>query len=474
MNVNPKIFRGSDIRGIAGVDLNPEIVNFIGKAYGTYLNENGIKDTIVGRDCRLSSEEYSQFFIDGLLSTGINVIDIGLTMIGTFYWSQYFLKTKGGAFITASHNPGEYNGFKLASDYSETLIFDGIQHLLKLVESEKFSVSSQKGSLIFRDINKEYYSDLLIKLPDHKPLTVVVDGSNTTAGKMAPELFRLAGYNVIEKNCNIDGSFPLGTADPTEYTVVKRLSDEVKETPGASVGFTFDADGDRIGVVDNQGNIIWNDTLLCLFAIDVLNQHPGSTIMYNSICSTIVKDTIIKNGGTPFMWRTGHSFLKKKNQEVKAAFIGELSGHFFFSKDFYNHDDGLYSSLRLLEFLSRIKGSLSEHISKLPQIISSPEIKLGCPDDKKINFINDISQKLIIDSPKSKIINDESVGDGVRLETNNSMFVIRYSHNGPYVTIKFEAKKQETYDQIKNYLLTTLKSFKDIDWSYGVNVDSLS
>lgn len=467
------MFRGYDLRGISGTDLSPEIMEHLGKAHGTYLQSRQITKAVVGRDCRLTSAEYSQAFIKGLLSTGIDVVDIGLTMVGTFYWSQHYLKIKGGAFITASHNPSEYNGLKLSANFSETLVSDGIQEIRQLVESENYYKSDRIGLLTTKDITQDYFDDILKRLPNRKKMKIVVDPSHTTAGIMAPSLLRQAGFEVIEKHCNIDGTFPLGTPDPTESIVVNRLSQEVVEA-GADVGFTFDADGDRMGIVDEKGGIIWNDVLVSIYAMDVLNQHPQSTIMYNTLCSKVVEDTIQKFGGQPFMWRTGHSFLKKKNQEIKAAFIGELSGHFFFSADFYNHDDGLYSSLRLLDYLSRSGKTLSELVDSLPKYISSPEIKIFYPDDKKVSLISIISDKLKVDFPGAEVIDDNRAGDGVRLNLSDSMFVVRYSQNGPYITVKFEASTEAKYQELKKYLYQMLREYPEINWSEGVNVEALN
>jgi phosphomannomutase/phosphoglucomutase len=264
----------------------------------------------------------------------------------------------------------------------------------------------------------------------------------------------------------------LGTPDPTEVSLAKRLSAEVLAEK-ADIGFSYDADGDRIGVVDDQGTILWNDILVALFAADVLGQHPKDIIMFNTLCSRVVTETIESHGGKPFMWRTGHSFLKKKNQEVKAAFIGELSGHFFFSKDFYNHDDGCYSTFRLLSYLNRSGEKLSYLVSKLPHYISSPEIKVGTADDLKVALIEKVAQKLKADLPQAEVISDERAGDGVRLEMSDAMFVIRYSQNGPYLTVKFEAKTEARYQELKKYINALLHQFPEIDWSFGVNVESL-
>jgi phosphomannomutase/phosphoglucomutase len=351
-------------------------------------------------------------------------------------------------------------------------VSDGIQEVLSLVETENYFKSDALGTTEKKDVTQDYFSDILARLPNRSKLKILIDPSHTTAGILAPALFRQAGFEVIEKHCNIDGSFPLGTPDPTESIVAKRLSEEVVEA-GADIGFTFDADGDRIGIVDEKGGIIWNDVLVAIFTMDVLQKHPGAKIMYNTLCSKVVEDTIRKSGGIPFMWRTGHSFLKKKNQEIKAAFIGELSGHFFFSADFYNHDDGLYSALRVVDFLSRDGRSLSQVVDSLPKYISSPEIKIGCPDDKKVSLMPIIAEKLKSDFSDAEIIDDDRAGDGVRLNLPSSMFVVRYSQNGPYLTIKFEAKTDEKYQELRQYILKTLKLYPEINWDEGVNLESL-
>lgn len=476
MKINPQMFRAYDLRGIVGKDLTPEIVEHLGKAHGTYMKRHGVTKAVVGRDCRATSEEYSQALIRGFSWAGIDTIDIGMTLVGTFYWSQYFLDAKGGAFVTASHNPAEYNGFKIAIDFSETLVSEGMQELRRMVEKEDYEKGEKEGKIEKKDIQNDYLNDISNRLPINKKFKVVVDPSCSTAGAIVPEMLRKIGCEVIEKNCNVDSTFPIGVPDPTETRVARRVANEVLEEK-ADIGFSYDADGDRIGIVDEKGGIIWNDVLLAIFASDVLHSHPGATIMYNTLCSKVVEDTIKREGGVPFMWRTGHSFLKKKNQEVKAAFVGELSGHFFFSADFYNHDDGIYSTFRLLQYLSRTNQTLSEAVANLPKYISSPEIKLGCADDVKAALIEKMSEVLKKDFPEAEVISDQRAGDGVRLNMDDSMFVVRYSQNGPYLTIKFEAKTQEKYDQLKEYLNKFLHSYPEVDWTdktiTTVNVESL-
>ncbi len=471
MKINPFIFRGYDLRGLVGEDLNEEVAEQIGKAYGTFLARRNIKKAIVSRDCRATSPPYSVAIVNGLNWAGIDVIDIGMNLIGTFYWSQYYFNSRAGVYVSASHNPAQYNGFKFAIDFSETLVTEGIQELRRMVEEDDCEIGERRGSATEQDVKGTYFDDLSQRLPLKKKFKVVVDPSNSTAGVIAPEFLRRMGCEVVEQNCKVDPAFPLGTPDPTDIEVAKRLSREVLSA-SADLGFSYDADGDRIGVVDEMGTILWNDILVALFAADALSRHPGATIMYNTLCSRAVEETIIKHGGKPFMWRTGHSFLKKKNQEVRAAFIGELSGHFFFSADFYNHDDGLHSTLRLLSYLASNNLSLGKAIDALPKYISSPEIKVYCPDDKKIGVVQSLSRILEKDFPDGSIIDDERAGDGVRIDFSDAMFVIRYSQNGPYLTIKFEAKTKKRHNFLRNYISVLLHDYKEIDWSNSINVNA--
>jgi phosphomannomutase/phosphoglucomutase len=474
VNVNPAIFRGYDLRGLVGSDLSTELAEHLGKAFGTYLKRTGIDQAVVGRDSRATSPEYSQALIHGLSWAGIDVVDIGMLLVGTFYWSQHYLKRPGGVYVSASHNPPEFNGFKFANGYSETLVSDGMAELLRLVQSEDYDKADQPGKVETKDILPDYYADICKRLPLTKKFRVVVDPGCTTGSISAPALLKQAGCEVIEYNTVLDPSFPLGIADPTETTVMERVSHETVEAK-ADVGFTYDADGDRIGIVDEKGGIIWNDVLVALLAADVLRTHPGATIMYNTLCSKIVSDTVEAHGGKPFMWRTGHSFLKKKNQEVKAAFIGELSGHFFFSADFYNHDDGLYSTMRVLSYLASTGQTLSAAVAALPRYVSSPEIKLSCADDKKIALVEKLAPILRQDYPQADIIDDQRAGDGIRLELPDAMFVLRYSQNGPYLTIKFEAKEEKEYEKLRVYIAELLHRFPEIDWhnKIATNVEAL-
>lgn len=473
MKINPEIFRGYDLRGVVDRDLNPQIVEHLGKAYGTYMIKYCMgRRAVVSRDCRLTSPEYSQAIIKGLASSGIDVIDIGLALVGNFYWAQYYLKARGGVMVTASHNPPEYNGFKFATGFSSTMVSEEIQMLRKIAERGKFIPGKRQGKIKKQDITQAYFNDLTKRFNISKKFKVVIDPSFSTPGAFIPKLLRNVGCEVVEANCELNGHFPLGTPDPTEKGVAERLAKKVREEK-ADLGFSYDVDGDRMGIVDEKGNILWNDILVALFAADVLGQNPGAKIVFNTLCSKVVEDTIKAKGGKAVMWRTGHSFIKAKAKEVKAKFAGELSGHFFFLDKFYGHDDGAYATLRLLDYLSRTKQTLGQAVASFPRYISSPEIKVGCPDSKKVKLMDKIARVLRRDYPEAEIIADERAGDGVRLEMEDAMFVIRYSQNGPYLTIKFEARAQEKYDGLKKYINKLLRSYPEVDWSFGVNVESL-
>jgi len=470
--INPYIFRGYDLRGLVGKDLNPEIVEHIGKAYGTFLLRRKIKKTVIGHDCRLSSESYSGAIIKGILSTGVDVVDIGLALVGTIYWAQYYFNAKGCVSVSASHNPIEYNGFKFGKEFSQTMESEEIQELRQI--SEKGQFSQGQGKLEKIDIKEPYFEDLLKRFPVPLKFKIVIDPSYSTAGAFVPELLEKAGCEVVRSHCEIDGTFPLGTPDPTERKVAERLSKKLLEAK-ADLGFSYDPDGDRIGVVDDKGNILWNDILVALFASAVLEKNSGAKIVFNTLCSKVVQDIIREKNGKGIMWRTGHSFIKAKAQKEKALFAGELSGHFYFLDEFYPHDDGCYSTLRLLNYLSRVKKTLSQAVADFPQYISSPEIKIFCADDKKVELIKKISPVFKQDFPQAEIIDDERAGDGVRVDFPDAMFVIRYSQNGPYLTVKFEAKTKDKYDFLKNYIKKLLHNYEEVDWNskINVNVDSL-
>jgi len=476
MQVNPLIFRNYDIRGIVDQDLNPEIVNAIGKAYGTFLRRRKIRQMVIGRDCRLSGPVYQEAFLKGALSAGIEVVDLGQVMTQMVYFGQYRFQTNGGAMITASHNPKNFNGFKLAIGYSQTTGPEEVQELRSYVEKEKFFQSDSPGQVKKADIKEDYFNDILKRVFIKRKFKVVVDSHHGTTGMYVPELLRRVGIEVIEKNTAVDGSFPAGTPDPTAKKLMDGLAEYVLEEK-ADLGLAFDGDGDRLGLVDEKGRILWNDVAVAILAKEILERFPGSKIIYNTLCSQVVPKVIQENGGIPIIWKTGHAFIKAKIAEERAAFGGELSGHFFFADNAYGHDDGSYAALRILEYLSEKNLTLSQLYESFPKYISSPEIKIGCPDDQKIGVIKDLSIKFKNDF-RDFPITDETVipgDDGVRADFNDGMMIFRYSQNGPYITIKFEAQDKDTFEKRKQYIKETLLHYPQMIWEdqLCVNLDFL-
>lgn len=465
--INPHIYRGYDIRGVAGKDLSEDVYYTLGRGYATFLAQRRIKESTVGRDNRLTSELYTKAFIKGLNDGGINTIDLGLSMTQIIYYSSYFFQTKGGAMITASHNPGEYNGLKLSVGYSDTMVTEEIMTLKQICQKKKFSEG--KGKNRKYDLKTEYIKEINKYFSLKKRWKVVIDASNTSSGLYYPELMRKAGCEVIEQNTKPDGNFPLGVPDPTETKVLERLAVGVKKAR-ADIGFAYDTDGDRMAVVDEKGQVLWMDTIVAIFAKDVLDYMPGEKIVYNALCSKQTTEAIEQAGGVPVMWLSGHSFIKSKLKEARAPFGGELSGHIFFMDNFYGHDDGAYASLRLLQYLERKKQKLSQAVAELSHYISSPEMKLGLADAIKFKFIDTKIRKEFEKSwPKANFTDI----DGIRMDTKDSMAIIRASQNGPYITIKFEGKTEKIYNQVKEQLRKILKKYKEIDWSEGVNIHAL-
>jgi len=476
MKINKFIFRNYDIRGIVGEDLDIEKVEALGKAYGTFLRKRKIKQAVIGRDCRLSGEEFQEAFSKGLTAMGVDLIDLGMIMTQMMYYGQYRFQTNGGVMITASHNPWNFNGFKLGVGFSLTTGPEEVQELRRIAEEESFYKSDKEGKIIKADIKEDYFNDVLKRIQLKKKFKVVMDTRHGTCGIYAPELLERAGVEVICINKEVDGKFPAGTPDPTEEKFMKELSKIVLDNK-ADIGVAFDGDGDRIGTVDEKGRILWNDVLVAIFAQEILERFPKSKIIHNNLCSQIITHVVKNNGGTPIMWLTGHAFIKAKIAEEKAAFGGELSGHFFFNDNAYGHDDGTYAILRVLEYLSEKDRTLSQVYESFPKYISSPEVKIGCPDDVKGKVIKEIAKKFEADFPEG-VINDERHipgNDGVRLDFDDGMMIFRYSQNGPYITVKFEAKDQETYNKRKKYVSDMLHSYSEMIWEdqLCVNLHSL-
>jgi phosphomannomutase/phosphoglucomutase len=468
-SVPDHVFRGYDLRGLVGSELDAENVELLARGYATWLLQRRIYDCVLGYDCRLSSPEFRDAMVKGLTDSGITVYDIGMTLSQISYFAGYYFRTKGLVMITASHNPKEYNGFKFGMGFSETMLSEEIIELRDLVKSGKFVTRSPKGVVIQKDIKQEYIDDLKRRIDPIKRFKVVIDSCAATTGIYLPDILRSVGCEVIEQNTKPDGNFPVGTPDPTEHEVQMRLAERVVKEK-ADMGFSYDCDGDRVGIVDHTGRLIWNDVLVSIFSVDVLSYLPGANIIYNVLCSKQVDEVIRAQGGVPVMWKTGHSFIKAKVREARSPFGGELSGHFFFMDNFYGHDDGAIATLRLLAYLTRVDKTLAAVIDELPKYVSSPEIKVGCPDAIKFSIVTDkIGGEMKKLYPDAKYVEI----DGVRMDTEKEMLIVRASQNGPYLTVKFEGKTVESYDTLKKQVSEILHKFPEVNFSEGVNTKAL-
>ncbi|HAU99328.1 MAG: Phosphomannomutase [Microgenomates group bacterium GW2011_GWF2_45_18] len=463
-SISPVIFRGYDIRGLVGSELTEDVYYTLGRAYATFLRKRRVREATVGMDNRLSSEVFAKAFRQGLNDGGVDSIFLGLSLSQIVYFSSYECKTKGAAMITASHNPKEFNGLKLGTGYSETMETAEINEYKEIVRNGKFSEGRGTDRTI--DIFESYAHHLLKHFSLTKKWKVVIDACSTGSGVFYPQLFEQAGCEVVRQNCEPDGNFPSGVPDPTESEVLERLAARVLAEK-ADIGFAYDTDGDRMACVDSTGQVLYMDQIIALFVKDVLSTMPNAPIIFNTLCSQVVRETIVSQGGKPIMWVTGHSFIKAKVKEEKAPFGGELSGHIYFTDNFYGHDDGAYASLRLLQYLESKNHSLNQEIAVLPKFISSPEIKLGLADAIKFEVIKTQIAPVFHQKWPTALFTEI---DGVRAEENGNMVIIRASQNGPYITIKFESKTQQGYDELKKDIRELLHSIPEIDWSKGVNI----
>ncbi|MDR1197382.1 MAG: phosphomannomutase/phosphoglucomutase [Candidatus Nomurabacteria bacterium] len=468
-DINPVIFRGYDVRGVAGEDLSADVYYTFGRALATRLGHRQIRQCQVGRDCRLTSEEYATALITGLNDGGIDTVDMGLCLTQMTYYSIYDFKNKAAVMITASHNPKEFNGLKISTGYSESMSTEEIQEFRELCASGDFVQPAQKGTNREVDIFESYKNDIISRFSLHKKWRVVVDGCTSGSGIFYPAVLRAAGCEVIEQNCQPDGNFPLGTPDPTETDVLDRLGEGVRQAK-ADIGFAYDSDGDRMAVVDEHGQPLWMDVVLAIFAKGIIKNQPGAEVVYNTLCSRAVTESIEQDGGRPVMWLTGHSFIKAKVVEDHAAFGGELSGHIFFYDNFYGYDDGANASLRLLDYLESVDKTISQVVAELPQYVSSPQIKLELADEIKFDFIDkQVAQAFRTTWPEA----DFTAVDGIRMDLPDRMAIVRASQNGPYIAVKFEGKTEEIYGDVKAKLRGILQAFPEIGWQDETNAEAL-
>ncbi len=449
MGVNPKIFREYDIRGIADGDLNDEVVVTLGRAMGTYLQRQGCKRLTLGRDCRLSSTRLRDQLTQGLLSTGCPVTDIGVCPTPLLYFSLHRLDCDGGVMITGSHNPAEYNGFKVAKGKA-TIHGDQIQEVRKIAESGDFMEGKgERGEVALLPDYHRYLAEAFGKLS--KPARVVVDAGNGTSALIAPQLYRDLGCEVIELYCTMDGNFPNHHPDPTVLENLQDLIQKVDQEK-ADLGIAFDGDSDRIGVVDDQGNVIWGDYLMILYSREILRRRPGATIIGEVKCSQNLYDDIKKHGGRGIMWKAGHSLIKAKMKEEDAPLAGEMSGHMFFADRYFGYDDAIYGGARLLEILSESDQKISKMLADVPRVYNTPEIRVDCPEQMKFEVVGQ-AQAFFGEHYRTVTV------DGVRLLFDDGWGLVRASNTQPALVLRFEAQSQERLEEIRSLMETKLQEF---------------
>ncbi len=441
------IFRKYDIRGLVETDLTSETIVKLGKAIGTYLLEHGIKEMVVGRDCRLSSESLRDSLTEGLLSTGIDVIDLGVCHSPLVYFALFHLDKNGGVMITGSHNPPEFNGFKICCGKT-TIHGAEIQKLKEIMNKSSFTTDS--GNLSKAEILPAYWDTIAADIKISKKLKIVIDAGNGTGGKASVELLKRMGCSVTELYCDMDGNFPNHHPDPTVPEYLKDLIQTVKAEK-ADIGIGYDGDADRIGAVDEKGNIIWGDQLLIIFAREILKESPGATFISEVKASQNFYNDISQKGGKAVMWKTGHSLIKAKMKEEDALLAGEMSGHMFFAHRYFGFDDAVYATCRMLEILSNSEGPLSSLLEDLPKTFTTPEIRIDCPDSKKFG----ISEKVKDHFKKHYETIDI---DGVRILMKNSWGLVRASNTQPVLVLRFEADTREQLDKTRNEVETVVKS----------------
>ena len=445
--MNPEIYREYDIRGVAGEDFTDDEVIVLGKGFGTYFHGLGIKTIALARDCRLSSPTIRDGLKEGLLSTGCDIVDVGICPTPTLYFAIRHLKADGGLMITASHNPPAYNGFKICRGF-DTIYGEEIQGIRGLVEAGDFVRG--KGAYSSYEIIEPYIDKVRKDMSISPAIKVGFDAGNGTAGPVGVKILQSFGCEVHDLYCDMDGSFPNHEPDPTVLDNMKDLIQEVT-THHLDLGIGVDGDGDRIGVVDSSGNMVFGDMLLLIFARDILTEHPGATIISEVKCSDRMYKDVAARGGNAIMWKTGHSLIKNKMKETKALLAGEMSGHMFFADRYFGYDDALYASCRLLEIVSKTGKSVSQLLEDVPKSYTTPEIRVECPDAKKFALVDRLKE----DFSKEYSVIDV---DGVRVVFDDGWGLVRASNTQPALVLRFEAQSKERLDEIRDLIEGAIES----------------
>lgn len=454
------IFREYDIRGNAEHELTDETVNLIGRAYASWLIRNDVTSGItVGGDARLSTERIKNALIEGVLSAGLDVIDVGLVTTPMLYWSLIRFGFDGGVMITGSHNPPEMNGLKLCFEHG-TLYGEDVRNMRVIAEAGNFETG--KGRLTHADINDEYVKMLVSKfsLPFKRKFKIVCDSGNGAAGITARKYFEGLGCDVISLFDEPDGHFPNHHPDPQKRENLKALIERVL-SEGADVGFAFDGDADRIGVVDDKGNVIFGDRLMSLYWKDILGTHKGADVIVEPKCSMVLTETAEKFGGHVIFWKSGHSLIKAKMREIGALFAGEYSGHMFFADEFFGHDDAFYAAGRLLRIMSDRHESLSRLMMSIPVYPSTEEIRIPCDDDTKFPLSERIAEK-------AKREHECSTIDGVRIMYPDGWGLIRASNTQPVVVVRCEGRTKEALEAIMTDIKARVldEGLPDFSWTF--------
>ncbi|HET6396853.1 MAG TPA: phosphomannomutase/phosphoglucomutase, partial [Pseudoxanthomonas sp.] len=444
VTLDPGIFRAYDIRGVVGRQLTPQVAALIGQAIGSVMAEEGLTDIVVGRDGRLSGPELAGGLIEGLRRAGRNVIDVGMVPTPVVYFAAYHLRAGSGVAVTGSHNPPDYNGFKIVVG-GTTLSGEAIQDLYARIRDGRLH-QAEPGLLTQQDVAGDYIQRIADDVQLERPLKVVADAGNGVAGEIAPRLLEAIGAEVVPLYCDVDGTFPNHHPDPSEPHNLEDLIQTVKQFD-ADLGLAFDGDGDRLGVVTKEGAVIFPDRLLMLYAADVLQRNPGALIIYDVKCTGKLSDYVLRHGGSPLMWKTGHSLIKSKMRETEAELAGEMSGHFFFKERWYGFDDGLYSAARLLEILAGRMETPSEVLGELPDAVSTPEIKVPVEDDPHALVARFAAAAQAPDGPFAGA--RLTTIDGLRADWNDGWGLLRASNTTPVLVLRFEADDAQALERIR-------------------------
>ncbi len=439
MKINAEIFREYDIRGIADEELTNEFAYHLGRGFGTYLKRKKLTNLAVGRDVRNSSPRLFENLVKGIIETGCNVENVGIVPSPLLYFAIYHYELDGGVMITGSHNPIEYNGFKLLKS-KETVYGQQIQELKKIIQKEDYEKG--KGKLTEKEIVKDYikYTSSLVS-PERK-LKIIMDPGNGTAGPVATKIFEILGSEFECINCEPDGNFPNHLPDPTVVKYTKQLSNKVIETK-ANMGIGYDGDSDRVGIIDENGRLVYGDQLLGALAKPIIEKNPGTEVIFDVKCSQGLIEWIEKLGGKPLMWKTGHSLLKAKMKETGSLLAGEMSGHIFIADNYYGFDDAIFASARFYEIASKSNKTVSEIINEIPYYQSTPEIRTEVGEKAKWKIVEAAKKEF---RKKYKTIEI----DGVRILFEDGWGLVRASNTQPIVVTRFEAKTKEHLEEIKN------------------------